>query len=200
MSSIDWAKALERVRQVERNTGNNSDAAEIYKLRAKRLAELPERLGFDAGRASASLDADRLEILVFRPENGSPLRYAVPAPVVAEVLHGVRIAPVPGAPPGVRGVIQVRGEIWPLFAIPDLTDNGASIEPAPEARNVILMRARGNRQLGILASELEETRVVQRSSLRPGQSDHVLGILPDLTVVLQVESIGAPPAAATIGK
>lgn len=194
MSSIDWAKALERVREAGRNTGNNADPKDIYKLRAKRLAELPERPGFNPAASSASLDADRLEVLVFRPDTGSPVRYAVPAPVVAEVIHHVRISPVPGAPSDVRGVIQVRGEIWPLFAIPDLRPDRET-PAAGSDTSVILMRARGNRQLGILASGLDETRVVSRSSLRPGQADHVLGILPDLTVVLQVESIGAPAGA-----
>ena len=191
MSSIDWAKALERVRAAEESTGNMSGLDEIYQRRARRLAELPERPGIDP-HAPVTIDADRLEVLVFRPEAGSPVRYAVPAPVVAEVLRDVRVSPVPGAPPAVRGVIQVRGEVWPLFAIPELrTQDGAAASPPMPNHNAILMRARGNRHVGILAGELEETRVVRRSSLRPGQSDHILGILPDLTVVLQVESIGA---------
>ncbi|BDC47733.1 hypothetical protein F183_A00490 [Bryobacterales bacterium F-183] len=189
MGSIDWAKALERIRTAEQNSGNTLDVQEIYKLRARRLAELPERTGLDSD-AAAALDADRLELLIFRPQADGTVRYAVPARVVVEVLHAVRPTPVPGAPASVRGVIQVRGEIWPLFAIPDLaTGNGAAPDMA------ILIRARGNRPLGILVADVEETRVVKRSSLRYGQSDHVMGILPDLTVVLQVESIGASGAS-----
>lgn len=53
-----------------------------------------------------------LELLVF--ELGS-VRLALELTVVREVVRAVLVTPLPGAPPVVEGVIDVRGELAPVY-------------------------------------------------------------------------------------
>ncbi len=53
-----------------------------------------------------------MEILTFEL---SGQRFAVPLRSVQEVVRAVAIAPLPGAPSVIEGVIDVRGEVVPVF-------------------------------------------------------------------------------------
>jgi purine-binding chemotaxis protein CheW len=55
-----------------------------------------------------------LELLVFQLGD---LRLALELTVVREVARAVEILPLPGAPPIVEGIIDVRGEIVPVYDV-----------------------------------------------------------------------------------
>lgn len=44
-------------------------------------------------------------------------RHAVPLEAVERVVHAVAVTPLPGAPPDVLGVIDVAGEVVPVFSL-----------------------------------------------------------------------------------
>ncbi len=56
----------------------------------------------------------RLEILVFVMGDR---RYGLPAADIQEILRAVAITPLPGAPPLVEGVVNVRGRVIPVHDI-----------------------------------------------------------------------------------
>jgi purine-binding chemotaxis protein CheW len=55
--------------------------------------------------------------------------YAVPMMGVHQVLHRPQVTAVPLAPPGLMGVLNVRGEIVPLFDTGVLTGSGVLSDP-----------------------------------------------------------------------
>ena len=56
--------------------------------------------------------ADDLELLVFELAG---VRYALELSAVREVVSAVMIAPLPDAPPVIEGIVDVRGEIVPVY-------------------------------------------------------------------------------------
>jgi purine-binding chemotaxis protein CheW len=96
--------------------------------------------------------------------------YAIPA---ADVLHMETFTgatPVPGAPPYVAGLVQVRGRVVPVvdvrarFALPP---RQASQDPdaVPEARVVVVQA--GTRVVGLLVDSAREVVRIPPEALRP---------------------------------
>jgi purine-binding chemotaxis protein CheW len=75
-------------------------------------------------------------------------RYAFPAEVVREVARSLAITPVPGAPPAVRGVHNLRGEVVPILELSALLGVAGG-----EAQCVIVAEDRG-RRAGLTVDEL----------------------------------------------
>jgi chemotaxis signal transduction protein len=67
-----------------------------------------------------------LRVLVFRINADF---YAVPMDIVHQVLRHPQVTSVPVAPPGLLGVLNVRGEIVPLFDTGVLTGSGVLGDP-----------------------------------------------------------------------
>jgi chemotaxis signal transduction protein len=67
-----------------------------------------------------------MRVLVFRINAD---HYAVPMDIVHQVLRRPQVTSVPLAPPGLLGVLNVRGEIVPLFDTGILTGSGALGDP-----------------------------------------------------------------------
>jgi chemotaxis signal transduction protein len=67
-----------------------------------------------------------MRVLVFRINADF---YAVPMEIVLQVLRRPQVTPVPLAPPGLLGVLNVRGEIVPLFDTGVLTGSGVLGDP-----------------------------------------------------------------------
>ena len=55
--------------------------------------------------------------------------YALPLDSVQQVISGPRVTRLPSAHPGLLGLINVRGEIVPLFDLSKLTGGGAVASP-----------------------------------------------------------------------
>jgi chemotaxis signal transduction protein len=91
-----------------------------------------------------------IEVLMFEYQGDA---YAVPARCVAGVVPWKAPAPVPGAPPEVRGVIQDRGQIVTVLAEPG---GKAAPERADPLRIIVCSTPRG--LLGLPASATRAVR------------------------------------------
>lgn len=79
-------------------------------------------------------------------------RYAFPVHRVREVGRAFEVTPVPGAPPAVRGVHNLRGEVVPVLALATLLGL-----PGGEA-DCIVLAEEGGRRAGLTVDELLDVR------------------------------------------
>jgi purine-binding chemotaxis protein CheW len=181
----DWNEIharLERIRQILDRVENPAleTVARVWRERAKRYAASAESRQADAGSTGGE------PVLVFRL--GAD-RYGIPVSSVREVLPEARIAPVPGAPATVAGLIQVRGEIRPVYDLRQrLQMPPAAPPPAKDGETVIVLSAAG-RDFGIRVDAAEEIRSYRPGERRePGQTPWVAGVTEDLVSILNMES------------
>lgn len=179
--AIDWQGVRERLResQFALDTALEHDPHQVaaaYRDRAARLALRP----VPAGSAAAGTPA-----LVFRL---GAERYAIPLQDLAGVLPDPKCALVPGAPPQLAGVINLRGEIRPVWDLARLLDlpeagNGAS-------RFVVLLR-QGGRETGLQVERLEQIRVVKAEEWEhPGERfPYLQGVTSDTLMILNTEAL-----------
>lgn len=176
---IDWnelRKRLERSRaSIESALVPNAERAQaVYRMRAERLA-----------RKETLPAAGAAPFLVFQVGNG---RYGIELSQLAEVIAQPSCARVPGAPPQVAGVIQVRGEIrpvWELSAILGLSENGQAGGPS----HVLLVR-RGSREDGLRVGAVAGIRSEAPGETGQTAQDHcVKWVTSDLVAILDVEEL-----------
>ncbi len=177
--SLDWAGARARLDEIRRSLEQAEKPAleevrAVYRERARHL-KVPE-VAIEAPGA-----ANRL--LVFRLGEE---RYALPASMLVEILKDVNIAPVPGAPPSVAGLIQVRGEIRPVY---DLARQIGAARTAEGAGFMLLLRE-GRRDFAVTVDAVEEIRMVMENEPKQaGQKPRVAWVTGDLVSVLNGESL-----------
>ncbi len=70
-------------------------------------------------------------------------RFAVDIQVVREILRPRPVTPVPGAPEGVRGVFNLRGELVPVVDTHRLLGEAVPPEPPADAKFVVLRAGGG---------------------------------------------------------
>jgi chemotaxis signal transduction protein len=115
-------------------------------------------------------------------------RYGISLPEISEVTDGSTCAPVPGAPPEVAGLIQVRGEVRPVL-------NAGRILGAPDDHSgdskVILLLRRGSREIGLQVEEVEDIRSVKEEERKPPfrGAAHARWMTGDLVTVLDTDSL-----------
>jgi purine-binding chemotaxis protein CheW len=185
MPHQDWDNIrarLERIREIlDREENPSPEAvARAWSERAKRYAATEESRDTIGGSAAGEA------VLVFRLGGD---RYGIPVSSVREVLPQARIAPVPGAPAGVAGLIQLRGEIRPVYDLHQRLQMPASApRPAKGGETVIVLSA-GARDFGVRVDAVEEIRSCSLDERRqPGRSPWVAGITEDLVSILNMES------------
>jgi purine-binding chemotaxis protein CheW len=174
--SIDWEAARAAIERSRERLGraeiSTEDRERIFRQRAEALA-----------RPSATLAdaAQQRQIMVFRLGEE---RFALPLSDVSEVISGAVIAPVPGAPASVAGVIQVRGEIRPVFHLGQLLGM-ASLEPSD---TVVLVRYR-NHEAGLRTGPVEDIRAVAEEDFREGPAGNprIKQMTADLVLVLDLD-------------
>lgn len=109
------------------------------------------------------------EILTFEVEGRT---YALPASRVRELIRAVAVEPLPGAPPIVEGIINVRGEVVPVV---DLRRRlGLPAKPAAPADHLILAWA------GTQTVALHVDRVIDLMRLAADRFEDLRGIVPGL--------------------
>jgi purine-binding chemotaxis protein CheW len=170
-SGLDWAGARARMERLRKALGRSPEQREkILRERAARLAQRVE-----------SPDSSRTETLMIVAVGGR--RFALPMHAVAEVTRHVRCAVVPLAPPEVAGIIEVRGEIRPVFRLSRVV----SLPHLPDgAGTAVLLVLRSGRQAGILVDRVEDIRQVaqaDRQAAPPGMP-HALWLTRDLIPAL----------------
>lgn len=170
-SSLDWQAArelIERTRvSLERPQTSVEERTRIFRQRAETLAR----------PAAAPDSAQQLQIMIFLLGEE---RYALPLSRVVEVIAGAAICPVPGAPAAVAGVMQVRGEIRPVFHLAQLL-GAAGTEPL---HTVVLVR-HGNREVGLGVSRVEDIRFIGEADFReaPAGNPRIQRLTADLIPV-----------------
>ena len=118
--------------------------------------------------------------------------FAISVDGVREVVEAPRPTPLPTAPPAVRGLINVRGEIVPLFDIAVLAGVGVSETPTFAA---VVDSARGLAALAVdgLPEIVELGDVVGPADVVGGIATHAVG--DRLVVLVDVEALVGPGAA-----
>ena len=167
-------------------TMSEMEAADILRGRARALA-LP--LDED-GPESATL----LDVLEFRLAEE---RYAVETRHVREVYPLKDLTPLPGTPPFVRGIVNVRGRILPVVDLKkffDLPEQGVT-----DLHRIIVVEG-NDLTLGLLADAVVGMRSVPAGSLQPSlptltgiRSDYLKGVTAERLVILDVDRILADP-------
>lgn len=179
--TIDWDAARQRLEHsraaLERalEPGPERRAA-VLRARAERLART----------AVQQTSVEGAEVLVFRLGKD---RYGIELARVAEVVPAPRCSPVPGGPHQLAGVMQLRGEIRPVWETARLLGReGAGAEDEP--RWVLLLN-RGKKELGLLVDRVEGIRRIGAEEQRPAgrQPDHVRYITQDSVAVLEIDEL-----------
>ncbi len=174
----DWEAARARVARAGEALERALDPgagriAEVFHQRAVRLAQpaLPPEF-------------EETPALVFSLGN---LRYGIELEQIAEVLANVSPDPVPGAPPELRGVVQVRGEIRPVWELARLLD--VELLDAGQTAYVLLVRI-GGHEVGLMVGAVEGIRTVRPEETTPGRSPGaVKWITADLVSVLDPQKL-----------
>jgi len=199
--ALDWRVARERLDRMVANDGSPDPALRerILRERARRLAQPPQLASVLGKRRSAA----ELELLQF--ELGEE-HYAIETRYVHQVLVPGELTRLPGAPPQLRGVTNLRGEILPVFAVHELLE---AVRSADTERARWLLLGDETAELCLAVDAVEELCFVDPSTLiapeRDDRSAHlfVRGITADARSVFDAARllthrelfIGEAPAA-----
>jgi purine-binding chemotaxis protein CheW len=105
---------------------------------------------------------DELALYVVFTANGSD--YALPAETVLQMESFEGATAVPGAPPFVAGVVQIRGRVLPVVDL-RLRFGGTPGERVLDNR--IVVGQHGERVVGLLVDSAREVVKLRRSELKP---------------------------------
>ena len=160
--------------------------AAILKTRARALARVTEQHGTEEAG---------LSIIAFLVDAAT---YALPASYVREVYRFKELTPLPGTPPSIAGIINVRGlmlavvDVRPLLALP----------PAAQAKqDTVIILHTPDKELGILTQGLLGVHTIPASQLHPApqtisgaQLEYVRGVTNSDLIVIDAEKLlSAPP-------
>lgn len=154
------------------------DALHILRARAQALARPPEQ---------PSTAESQLELLEFRLATE---RYAVETRYVNEVYPLKDLTPLPGSPPFLLGIVNVRGQILPVFDIKkffDLPEEGLT-----DLHRIIVIKSH-ELELGLLADSVVDVRLIPEERLQPSlptltgiREDYLKGVTDERLIVLDV--------------
>jgi purine-binding chemotaxis protein CheW len=160
------------------------DAQQILRERARALARKPESVSTET----------MLELLELRLADE---HYAVETRYVQEVHPLHELTPLPGTPPFVLGIVNVRGRILPVLDLKkffELPERGIT-----DMHRIIRVRGE-DMELGILADIVVGVRSVAPSRLQPSlptltgiRADYLQGVTDERLVVLDLARILADP-------
>ncbi len=167
---IDWEGARARLAVGAATPLDAARVEVVYRQRAARLARAPGGEDLAAARP----------VLVFRL---GAERWGIELRHVAEVIADAACSPLPGSSPRLAGVVQVRGQIHPVWdlarrlGLPDLPDGGSC--------TVILLR-REERPVGIRTGAVEGIRTLREEEqiAAPAAASYAKWITPDQVAVL----------------
>jgi len=136
--------------------------------------------------------------LAFR---AGPLRYALAAAGVVQVLPRRRLRPLPLAPDGVIGLLAFRGHLLPVVDLCVLLLQRPT-QPLRSSRIIVCECERGGRQIGLLAEEvldlidIEDTVPGLALPAHPWLGDH-LGTAPEAPQLIEPSQL-LPAALAAL--
>jgi purine-binding chemotaxis protein CheW len=177
-AKLDWERARRRLEEsrmaLEETLAPDAKRIEAaYLQRAKRFAR-----PFDPLRHEPVVS-----VLVFHAAGG---RYGVELSGISEILAGPRLARVPGAPPDLAGVVQVRGEIRPVWDYARLLGI-----PGGGAAGAVLLISGTSGKAGLLVDDVDGIRELRQSDLGPPPEGrtHVKWITPDFITIVDPEQL-----------
>ncbi|MBI2504468.1 MAG: purine-binding chemotaxis protein CheW [Candidatus Latescibacteria bacterium] len=182
---IDWAEIKNRLKQGQLAQGLGVDRQKveaIFRQRAERLATRKALPGAVSGG---------LSVLTFYLGQEC---YAIELAELAEVLPFAGCAPLPGAPPELLGVVNLRGEFRPVVDLAVLL--GLPVTEA-DAGQVLLLRPLG---AGLRVGRVDQVREISPEELiLPGGESaalptrYVQGLVPGALALLSAEMILSHP-------
>jgi purine-binding chemotaxis protein CheW len=134
-----------------------------------------------------NIDSEMAEFLTF---NVNSAEYSVDIMQVREIRGWSDVTRLPNSPEYVRGVINLRGVIIPIF---DLRARFGMQTIEPTAKNVIIILAVGDKTIGILVDSVSDILNVAKSEIRDTPAmdsdinvDFIAGLVPigDRMVIL----------------
>ena len=157
----------------------------ILRERAARLARAP---------VATLTAADALELLEFRLASE---RYAVETRFVSEV-HPLRdLTPLPGTPAFIRGIVNLRGRILPVYDLKkffQLPEQGVT-----DLHRIVVVDG-GDFEIGLLADVVAGMRVLPRAALSPPlptlsaiAAEYLMGVSEERLVVLDLARLLSDP-------
>lgn len=185
MSAVDWPAIhalLENARKALERSGSRGpdEVNAILQSRARALAGRPKQ-----GAAEAAIEVIEFQV--------AQERYAIESAYVREVYPLKNLTPLPGTPPFVLGIVNIRGQIVSVLDIKkffDLPDRGLS-----DLDKVVVI---GNSAMtfGLLADLVVGMRRVTPSELQAAlptltgiREEYLKGVTRDRTAVLAAEKL-----------
>lgn len=102
----------------------------------------------------------RVKVVIFTIEEGL---YALYGENVREILPRTEISPVPGTPPFVAGLVNVRGDVESVIDIRSYLGMPAT----PEPRGLIALAAKGDVRSGVLVDAVVDVIDVPAGGIKP---------------------------------
>jgi purine-binding chemotaxis protein CheW len=119
-------------------------------------------------------------------------RCAIPCTAIVEIIPRVNLSPLPDAPSGVLGVINLRGRVVPVV---DVRARLAQVSTPPEAyQHLVIVHAR-DRQVGLAVDEVEDvvnvlaTEIEHPGELAGARTHGVVRVDDDLVLVVEPEDV-----------
>jgi purine-binding chemotaxis protein CheW len=158
----------------------------VLRDRAKRIA----RLAQDNGEA---------EVLTVLAVSIGDERYALPIESITNVYEGMSITRVPGVPPGVAGVVNIRGRITLVLDLRTLLG-----VPGETTESYLLVAlADDSLDLALRVDSLRDVERIAAAGLTPASANtqlrnasHIRGLFPDGQALLDLTSIIHDPSLA----
>jgi purine-binding chemotaxis protein CheW len=125
--------------------------------------------------------------------------YGVDIMMVREVKGWTETTRLPNSPDYVRGVLNLRGIIIPIF---DLRARFTGTLTVPDAKNVVIILAVGQRNIGILADTVSDILTVQQHEIKPAPETEtsidqrfvsgLIAVESRMVVVLEIDKLLHP--------
>ncbi|WP_426755555.1 chemotaxis protein CheW [Myxococcus sp. Y35] len=181
---IDWEAVRARMARLasqeqEQGALSPEEAAALLDARARALSRVP----------TPAVEPGTLREVVRFKAAGQ--RYALESRFVLEVVRTAELVTLPGAPPALRGLTLMHGEVLPVVELAPLFGRAPSDTPGP-----LLVIGAGRPELGLRTEEVEEVAILAGSTLLepPSALDDVAGSLVsaadrDGTLVLEGDAL-----------
>ncbi len=178
---IDWDAARARLAQLaatarEEQAPSPAEALAILDARARVLAR--------ASTPEAEPGTLR-EVVRFRTGGQ---RYTLESRFVLEVVRAPEVVPLPGAPPALRGLTLLHGEVLPVVELAPLFGRAPAETSGP-----LMVIGAGRPELGVRTEEVEEVTLLKGRELLPPpatvDTSLVSAAEADGTLVLEGEAL-----------
>lgn len=187
---LDWTELKERL---ERSRAHLADPRDDHSARGRAVLRMrAERLARRGREKNA--EVRHLPVLTFRVRGET---YAMDLGGLVEAATAVRCTPLPGAPPELVGVTNLRGEIRPVLDAAVLL-NAAGEAPVAGTSQVVFLRRKGA-EVGLRVDSVDRVRLVREDDLAAAvagaatASPFVKGVTRDMLIILDAAAFLALP-------